>query len=111
MTPSVTYHDPMDLPRLRPLRLLALAGLTLALISPVPASAATPSTSLTRWASASGFATGTTAGLKATSGAVTLGAGTTRVSYDDPRVTGGAPSSPKGSTPSTSWRCRRRASS
>ena len=56
----------------------------------VPASAATGTTSFVRWSSSADFAQGTSVGLAATSGALTLGKGTSVLSYDDPRVSGGA---------------------
>lgn len=71
-------------------RLGVVALLGLALLPAVPASAATGTTSFVRWSSSADFAKGTSVGLAATSGALTLGKGTSVLTYDDPRVSGGA---------------------
>ena len=64
----------------------------MAVLPAVPASAATGTTSFVRWSSSADFTQGTSVGLAATSGALTLGKGTSVLSYDDPRVSGGASS-------------------
>lgn len=62
----------------------------LALLPTAPASAASAHTSFARWTTTHQFAQGTSVGLAANTGSVTLGKGTKVVAYDDPRVAGGA---------------------
>ncbi len=71
-------------------RLAAVALLGLALLPAVPASAASGTASFGRWSSSGDFAKGTSVGLATQTGALTLGKGTSVLSYDDPRVSGGA---------------------
>ncbi|KQV75351.1 hypothetical protein ASC61_10245 [Aeromicrobium sp. Root344] len=74
---------------MRPLpRLVAVAVLALAAL-PVPASAATDSAAFARWNTTTDFTQGTSVGLAALTGAVTLGKGTSVIAYDDPAVSGG----------------------
>ena len=72
-------------------RLAVATLLGLAVLPAVPASAATTDlTSFARWTSSTELAQGTSSGLAAGNGSLTLGSGTTTVSYDDPRVSGGS---------------------
>ncbi|KAA1395144.1 peptidase C39 family protein [Aeromicrobium ginsengisoli] len=75
---------------MRPLpRLVAVAVLALAAV-PVPASAATDTAAFARWNTTTDFTKGTSVGLAALTGEVTLGKGTSVIAYDDPAVSGGA---------------------
>ncbi|MBC7631092.1 peptidase C39 family protein [Aeromicrobium sp.] len=67
------------------------------------ASAATPSARFDRWTSTADLAKGTSAGLTAGTGSVTIGKGTVKQSYDDPRVSGGSTRYDRGSWTSP-WR-------
>ena len=72
-------------------RLAVAAVLALVLLPAVPASAATTvEEAFARWTSTDELALGTSSGLSAGGGSLTLGSGTTTVSYDDPRVAGGS---------------------
>lgn len=66
------------------------AVLGLAMLPAVPASAATDQAAYARWDTTTDFTKGTSVGLAAKASAVTLGSGTSRITYDDPRVSGGA---------------------
>ena len=55
----------------------------------VPAAAAGDQAAYARWTTTTEFSAGTSIGLAAKTGAVTLGAGTSVMAYDDPRVSGG----------------------
>ena len=64
-----------------------------AMLTGIPASAATSDqASFARWTSSADFEAGTSVALSAGSGSMTLGEGTSKISYDDPRVSGGAKS-------------------
>ena len=80
--------------RILPLLAASVAGL--ALFPAVPASAATDQSGLARWTSTGDFATGTSTGLAAKSGRMTIGTGTSVTRYKDPRVSGGAKAYDKG---------------
>lgn len=71
-------------------RIAAAALLSLALLTALPASAATDRAAYARWTTTTDFAQGVSVGLAARTGAVTLGTGTSVLSYDDTRVRGGA---------------------
>src|SRR5215210_8645145 len=71
-------------------RLAAAALLSLAMLPATPAGAATDEAAYARWNTTTDFTKGTSAGLAAKTGAVTLGAGTSVIAYDDPKVSGGA---------------------
>lgn len=71
-------------------RLAVAALLGLAVLPAVPANAASTLTAFARWTSTADFASGTSVGLTAQPGKITLGKGTSVVTYDDPRVAGGA---------------------
>jgi hypothetical protein len=75
---------------------LAAAVVGLALVPAVPATAATDQSALTRWTSTGDFAKGTSRGLAAKSGRMTIGTGTSVTRYKDPRVSGGKSSYDKG---------------
>jgi hypothetical protein len=81
--------------RFLPLLAAALVGLTLAPVTPV--AAATDQTAFDRWTTSGDFARGTSKGLAAKSGRMTIGTGTTVTRYQDPRVAGGKKSYDKGS--------------
>jgi hypothetical protein len=80
----------VSLPRCLALLSLTLTALVAALLPAMPASAATTSTAFVRWTSTADFAAGTSVGIAAKPGKITQGSGTSLVSYDDPRVSGGA---------------------
>ncbi len=61
-------------------------------LTAAPASAATDRTSYMSWTSTTQLARGTSKGLTAISGAVTIGPGSWVTTYDDPHVSGGAKS-------------------
>ena len=71
-------------------RLAAVTVLGLAVLPAAPATAASTSTAFARWTSTADFAAGTSGGIAAQPGKITQGKGTTVVTYDDPRVAGGA---------------------
>jgi hypothetical protein len=71
-------------------RLAAAALLGLVALPAASASADTGKASFVRWSSSADFAKGTSTGLAPKDGALTLGKGTSVLSYDDPRVSGGA---------------------
>jgi hypothetical protein len=72
-------------------RLAAAALLGLAVLPAGPSSAATADrAAFARWTTTTDFTTGTSVGLTAKTGAVTLGTGTSVMAYDDPKVSGGA---------------------
>jgi hypothetical protein len=81
----------------RILPVLAAAVLGTALVPAVPASAATDQSSFSRWTSTGDFAKGTSKGLAAKSGRMTIGSGTKVTSYKDPRVSGSKKSYDNGS--------------
>lgn len=72
-----------------PLRIVVASAVLVTLVPAGQASAATPGTRLDRWTSTSDFAKGTSSGISAGSGSITIGAGARSLSYDDPRVAGG----------------------
>jgi hypothetical protein len=74
----------------RILPLLAAATLGAAVLPAAPSSATAPSerAAFARWTSTSDLARGTSKGLAAASGRMTIGTGTTVTSYKDPRVSG-----------------------
>jgi len=80
----------------RTLPLLAATALGLGLLPAAPASAAADQSSLARWTSTGDLAKGTSTGLTAGKGSMTIGAGTSVVRYKDPRVSGGAKSYDRG---------------
>jgi len=80
----------------RILALLAASVVGLALVPAVPAAAATDQSSFARWTSTGELAAGTSKGLAARSGRMTIGTGTSVVRYKDPRVSGRATSYDKG---------------
>src|SRR5688572_9108498 len=85
-------------------RLAAATLLGLAVLPAAPASAATTDlTAFARWTSSAELAQGTSSGLAAGNGSLTLGSGTTTVSYDDPRVSGGTKTYAQG-TWTSPWR-------
>ena len=71
-------------------RFAAVALLGLAMLPAAPAAAATDVAAYARWNTTTDFTKGASVGLAAKTGAVTLGAGTSVISYDDPKVSGGA---------------------
>ncbi|MDR7085977.1 hypothetical protein J2X11_000816 [Aeromicrobium panaciterrae] len=72
-------------------RLVLAAALCLSALAAAPASAAeSDQASFARWTSSTDFAAGTSVALSAGSGSMTLGEETSTITYDDPRVTGGA---------------------
>src|SRR5690349_13119039 len=71
-------------------RLAAATVLALAVMPAVPAAAATDTAAYTRWDTTTDFTKGTSVGLAAKPSAMTLGSGTSVITYDDPRVSGGA---------------------
>lgn len=71
-------------------RLVAVIVLGLAVMPAVPAVAATDTAAFARWTTTTDFTKGTSVGLSPRTGSVTLGAGTSVIAYDDPRVSGGA---------------------
>ncbi len=73
----------------RILPLLASAVVGLGVVSAVPATAAADQTAFHRWTSTSDFRLGTSKGLAAKSGKMTIGSGTSTTRYKDPRVSGG----------------------
>jgi hypothetical protein len=80
----------------RTLPLLAATALGLGLLPVAPASAAADQSSLARWTTSGDLAKGTSTGLTAGKGSMTIGAGTTVVRYKDPRVSGAAKSYDRG---------------
>lgn len=84
--------------RLLPLLAASLAVVTAGLVHAAPATADTAGgrSDLHRWTSTSDFATGTSKGLTARSGRMTIGTGTTVTRYKDPRVSGGKRSYDRG---------------
>ncbi|MGA8987372.1 peptidase C39 family protein [Aeromicrobium sp.] len=71
-------------------RLLLAVALGVAFLPATSVSAATSDRAVfARWTSTSDFARGTSVGLAAKTGAMTLGPGTSVIVYDDPRVSGG----------------------
>lgn len=81
----------------RSLPLLAAAALVSTLLPAAPANAASSDKAgFARWTYSRDFAKGDSYGLKAGTGKMTLGSGTVRQTYDDPRVSGGAKSFDRG---------------
>ncbi|MCL3817625.1 peptidase C39 family protein [Aeromicrobium wangtongii] len=76
---------------------LAAVVVGLALVPAPPAAAAADQSSLTRWTTTGDFGRGTSKGLAAKSGRMTIGTGTSVTKYKDPRVSGGKKSYNKGS--------------
>jgi hypothetical protein len=74
---------------MRPLLpLAAAAAMAASLLTHAPASAATDDAKFDRWTYSRDFAKGSSSGLSAGTGKMTLGKGTKRYSYKDPRVGG-----------------------
>lgn len=80
----------------RQLPLLVAAVLAVTGLSAVPANAAAPTASFARWTSTSDFAKGTTRGMAAGAGKMTIGKGSITHKYDDPNVAGGSKSFDRG---------------
>ena len=80
----------------RTLPLLVVTALGLALVPATSASAATDQRSFARWTTTGDLAKGSSTGLAAKKGAMTIGTGTTVVRYKDPRVSGGQKSYDRG---------------
>ena len=87
----MTYHGSVSFPIGRISTSLALVtALGLAMLTATPASAASDKSLFSRWTTTTAFNAGTFTGAAAASGRVTLSTGTSRMTYDDPRVAGGA---------------------
>jgi hypothetical protein len=69
---------------------LSAVALCIASLPTTPATAATAQTAFARWTTTADFAHGTSTGLAAETGSVTIGHGTSTTTYDDPHVSGGA---------------------
>ncbi|MRJ75147.1 peptidase C39 family protein [Aeromicrobium sp. SMF47] len=80
----------------RHLPLLVAAVLGLTLLPGAPANASSDKAGFARWTSTRDFTKGTSYGLAAGTGKMTLGKGTKTLRYDDPKVSGGAKSYDRG---------------
>jgi len=68
---------------------LSVVALSAVALTALPASAATVHTAFSRWTSTADFAKGTRTGITVANDSVTLGSGTTTMTYDDANVAGG----------------------